>query len=108
MTPETEFTVFGKQVGLQLEQLPLTALKLQIAIQQLLSNARIASINDQSSLTSEVPNKNTYIALPSQKKEKVYCEPQTFNHRMSQPQSQATPKEEEASTLKLFYNKWSS
>lgn len=33
-TTETEFTLFGKQVGLQLEKLPLTeALKLQSEIQ---------------------------------------------------------------------------
>lgn len=66
-TTETEFTLFGKQVGLQLEKLPLTeALKLQSEIQQLLTTARLASMNDQSSSSSVVSNQNTCITtLPS-------------------------------------------
>lgn len=115
-TTETEFTLFGKQVGLQLEKLPLAeALKLQSEIQQLLTTARLASMNDQSSSSSVVSNQNTCITtLPSQynnyksknNQEEVYYEPETFNYTISQPQD--TPQEDEPSSLTLFYNNWSS
>lgn len=93
-TTETEFTLFGKQVGLQLEKLLLTkALKLQSEIQQLLTTARLASMNDPSSSSSVVSNQ-----------EEVSYEPQTFKYTVSK----SKPQENEPSSLTLFYNNWSS
>lgn len=113
-TTETEFTLFGKQVGQQLEKLPLTeALKLQSEIQQLLTTARLASMNNPSSSSSVVSNHNTCITTVTSQhinytsknnQEEICYEPQTFNYTISQPQ----PQENEPSSLTLFYNNWSS
>jgi len=107
-TTETEFTLFGKQVGLQLEKLPLTeALKLQSEIQQLLTTARLASMNDPNSSSSVVSNQHNNYYTSKNNQEEINYEPQTsqtFNYTVSQPQ----PQENEPSSLTLFYNNWSS
>lgn len=59
--PETEFSLFGRQVGLQLAELPpIMAIQLQLDIQQMLAKARLGLLQENSTVIESNANEHSY------------------------------------------------